>query len=1251
MEEELQSLTDQLDGLVSQMAENGERPEGVYSAVEQFRLAMREGSEKIRDAVEDIGGDAEVSSVEDGIEEQADRILPDEEFSPEQVLAQELAIEEGLEVEDTLGEEAVESVENSLETEAAEIGEGFQQIAEDADTLNDVFNALTESSAISNEALQGLQPTFEGLQSEVEQTIQEVEQGAATLSEGQNQIAKISEQAQEALRENIEGQFENVEGVGQELEQVVSKFFQNAQSQMGATAAAQEAGVPDIGQALEIGTILNEQFGDSDFLKGISGAVDTAMAPITNPQVGSFTSKMQEAQEASGGIAAIWSKVKSAISASRVALAAFISPLIFAVDLIEDAFGAARDFRKETGIGAERMRELREVTANTSAELAKFGLSPGDASEIFGGLQEQFGSLRSAVQLTGAETEEQLVKQVGALSQGFAMSASEAAKLFGSLKEIEMTTGASAGQLASATKEIARQNDVAPKAAMQDIAENSEKLAKFSSASAQRLASAAVEAQRLGTSLESVTSFQEQALSDMTGQVQKLQKASMLTGQQFNSQALIQASFEGTEATVDEIGEQLEGIDVSSLNYFQKESLSSAFGMSVSEIEQISQGRKALQDLNTTAERSKALSEGDVTFQQAVIADDVDEVKNLTKTFNQLYFVMAEELFPVITDLTQAVLPALTATLKFARPLLEGFAEGVRLILSPLQLLTGNFKGFKETMNEAMQPFRNLFGMMEEGEEKANKLAAAGKALAITFATYFGGSKIISGIQGITGSLTEMLPALTKASGTANSFAGNMDLAEDVVNQNISSFKNLRSSFTSLIPSIQRVKAGFRLARSGISKFVFQTIPSLIPSLAGIQTAMYNAAASTYTFAAGLSATGIGAIILGIAAAGTALYYAFEDVNSALTFATSFFNSFVEELFGVQNASSQLTSILQNLYDWTIAAFSELGSFLSPLIGGVGKLAKGFFDAKTTGEALGSTLGLVFETLFDPLVDGITLIGQVIDLFYDLGAAISEGSWKKATSALLEGVVDIGGAFIDFLIPYNLEEIFPKMIDAIFGVDIRGTLSKWMNSLTSYIMSWFPQSPVEQGPLTALSNVGESMIDLIFGDGVFSFAAEKMRQLGSTVMDTLSSMGEGVMNFLGFGGEEESKEKSASEMMLESAMITVQNATISGISGGEEQAAEVDVQSPNVATVDSDVATGPQRAAATSAPTQQPQQGQSETNEIRLDSSEDNVKQILRQILNTQKKFLKQLQNGNIAVYLDGRKVNKEIVRNPRFAN
>jgi len=77
----------------------------------------------------------------------------------------------------------------------------------------------------------------------------------------------------------------------------------------------------------------------------------------------------------------------------------------------------------------------------------------------------------------------------------------------------------------------------------------------------------------------------------------------------------------------------------------------------------------------------------------------------------------------------------------------------------------------------------------------------------------------------------------------------------------------------------------------------------------------------------------------------------------------------------------------------------------------------------------------------------------------------------------------------------------------------------------------------------------------------------------------------------------------------------------------------------NVQPAQTDVATISEQATQ---PVQQDGGGQQE---IRVDSDTTNMEDLLRQIRNSQQQLTQALKNGNIAVYLDGRKVNKEMLR------
>lgn len=202
-------------------------------------------------------------------------------------------------------------------------------------------------------------------------------------------------------------------------------------------------------------------------------------------------------------------------------------------------------------------------------------------------------------------------------------------------------------------------------------------------------------------------------------------------------------------------------------------------------------------------------------------------------------------------------------------------------------------------------------------------------------------------------------------------------------------------------------------------------------------------------------------------------------------------------------------------------------------------------------------------------------------------------------------------------------------------------------------MDFIPNSPAEMGPLSNLDkvNIGGEVAKTIQKEPV----EQKMEGVGSTIASYVP----------GFGGDETQATGEAAEAGEVGVQARDSISVAQTLQGGDMtrtvqatgEAAEtgeigVQAEGPGVATVDQNIATGPQQAAA--AAQQQAgsaQQAAGETREVRLDSETDNVKGVLQDILSTQKQLLSDLRNGNIAVYLDGRKVNKELVRGLGLTN
>ena len=216
----------------------------------------------------------------------------------------------------------------------------------------------------------------------------------------------------------------------------------------------------------------------------------------------------------------------------------------------------------------------------SSVEATKIGGSIQEVSSIAKSLSSEFG-------ITSEEAAK-ISSDIFDSSVAIGLSADEGSKLFGTLMQTAGLSRDQAEQLAEGTFQLANMNGVAPSVVMKDIAASSETIALFSKDGAQNIGEAAVQARRLGVSLDTTAKIAE-GLLDFESSITKEVEASVLIGKQLNFQKAREAALSGdiagaTREVVKQVGSEQ---DFLKLNLIQRKALADSIGVSVTEMSKL----------------------------------------------------------------------------------------------------------------------------------------------------------------------------------------------------------------------------------------------------------------------------------------------------------------------------------------------------------------------------------------------------------------------------------------------------------------------------------------------------------------------------------------------------------------------------------------------------------------------------------------------------------------------------------------
>lgn len=414
-----------------------------------------------------------------------------------------------------------------------------------------------------------------------------------------------------------------------------------------------------------------------------------------------FTQVISDKGSVTDAMTAGFEKMSQAIKSAGAALkAAFSGPMLLigsillligmAVKRFMDLEAKSLEFRQELGLAADSTKDIESAAADVNRELAGFGVTLDHAYEAANALTRELGS-------TMLVTKEQ-IKMVSMMNAGLGISAENAVGVYEVFKNLSGGSSEVAKNLSLTTVALSTAAGVPLDDVMGDIAGASETVYAMSRGTGVELAVAAIEARRLGTNIESISSAMEQQLDFESSITNEMKMASML-GQHISMDAMRQAAFAGDQVRYMEEQQKVMAQigDLSEMNMYQRKSIAAAMGMEVGELMKMQTQTKALAALeNGTAEQRKALAE----YQKQRNAALAGETKSLAEQGMEILKQqqaenvrtrMAAAFNELVTELGSVLLPVVESAMNILVPIVSTLVKGFAKLLKVVEFLMQPF--------------------------------------------------------------------------------------------------------------------------------------------------------------------------------------------------------------------------------------------------------------------------------------------------------------------------------------------------------------------------------------------------------------------------------------------------------------------------------------------------------------------------------------------------------------------------------
>ena len=462
----------------------------------------------------------------------------------------------------------------------------------------------------------------------------------------------------------------------------------------------------------------------------------------------------------------------------------------------------AQKFRETTGFLASQTGEVESNIRIASRDLSQFGVTAELAGESAQQLANAFGDTSIA--------NKENIEYVSLMKQNLGVSAEDSTAIMQNFMGIGGMSSKVARETAGAAASMAKAAGVPFGAVMKEVAKPSETVRSLIRGSVDGLIKGAIEAKRLGTSLESVGKAAAGML-DFQSSINDEMEASVLFGRDVNLQKARELAYAGDLENLAKEQSRLlkEAGDVSKMDYFQRIGIAKALGMSVEEMDKMNAKQQELNQLRLedpeTYEKLTAKQKVTDKTKESLSEKYKKELLSQQLASQQEKIMMSIQ--SITTELAEAFLPIINTLVPIIGLLFKISMIITKLILAPFRLIVDVIDaGLK-----ALKPYVDVLKLIEDGLNYVSSLfndtpkgiegwgikiaIALGGALALGLSMYLSKSETIMG--GVVNAITSPFKLALKL--IPNYFKGGL---KDAAKGAIDTVKNITSTAQSAIGGV-----------------------------------------------------------------------------------------------------------------------------------------------------------------------------------------------------------------------------------------------------------------------------------------------------------------------------------------------------------------------------------------------------------------------------------------------------------------